>query len=81
MASKTRAQESKSRSLADELIEALQDDTLVEAIGKALSPLIMLSIQEAVKKKLTDLSTTVKMLQEENSRLSAHYQAVTQENV
>ncbi len=80
MASKTRAQESKNRSLADDLIEALQDDRLVDAIGKALSPLITLTIQEAVKKQLEGLSSAVKDLKAENVRLTTQCQAIKHEN-
>ena len=80
MASKTRSQESKSRSLAEELIEALNDDRLVDALGKALAPLITLTIQETMKKQLEGLSTSVKALKDENVRLSEQCQAVQQEN-
>ena len=80
MASKTRSQESKSRSLAEELIEALNDDRLVDALGKALAPLITLTIQETIKKQLEGLSTSVKAMKDENVRLSAQCQAVQQEN-
>ena len=72
-----------SRPLADDLIEALQDDRVLEAFSKALSPLITLSVQEAVKKHLEGLSSTVRELKADNTRLTeenAKMQKIIQEH-
>ena len=78
--SKSRSQEAKPRSLADELIEALQDDRVIQTLGKALSPLISLTVQEAVNKQLEGLSANLRDLKADNVRLKNQCEAIAGEN-
>jgi hypothetical protein len=59
----------KARPLTEEILEALLDPKVVEALAKALSPYIALSIDEAMGKRLEQLTSTVKGVQAENVRL------------
>jgi hypothetical protein len=64
---------SKPSALCEELIEALLDPRLVEALGKALAPAITKSVDDAVAplvKQIEGLSATVKELKAENVRLA-----------
>ena len=66
--------------LTDDLIEALQDVRVVEALGRALSPLISLSIEEGLKKHLEGLTTAVRELKSDNVRLKGQIEVVSKEN-
>ena len=65
----------------DDIIEALLDSRVVEALAKALSPFIALSIDEALGKKLDGLSAAVRNLTNENTRLSKHCESISAENL
>ena len=68
--------------LTDELVVALQDSKVVEALGKALAPLIALSINEALGKRLEGLEKTVRQLNEEKVCLHKRIdQAMTENQV
>jgi len=43
----------------DDLVEALLDSRVIEALAKALSPFIALSIDEALNKKIAGLVTFI----------------------
>ena len=68
------------KNLAEELTEALQDGKLVEALGKALSPLISLSVEEALRKQVEGLTTAVRDLKAENTRLARQCDSVAKDN-
>lgn len=70
----------KSRPIADDLIEALQDKKVAEALAKALSPLIDLSIEEAIGKRLEGLVTSVRELKGEIGRLHKRCEDAEKEN-
>lgn len=78
--SRSQAAEAKPKSLAEDLIEALHDERLIDALGKALSPLITLSVQEAVKKQLEGLTTTIRELKADNTRLAKQCELVAKDN-
>lgn len=66
--------------LAEDLIEALQDVRVVEALGRALSPLITLSVEEGLKKQIEGLTSAVRDLKSDNSRLKSQLETVSKEN-
>ena len=55
---------------SEDIIEALLDSRVVEALAKALSPFISLSIDESLGKKLEGLSASIRDLKGENTRLT-----------
>lgn len=55
--------------ISDDLVEALLDTKVVEALAKALSPFIALSVDEAIGKRLEGLVTSVRELKGEVTRL------------
>ena len=61
----------KSRSVVDDITEALLDAKVVEALAKALSPFIALSLDEAIGKRLEGLTTIVRELKGEVVRLKS----------
>ena len=75
------------KSKTDELLEALLDPRIVEALGRALSPMIAQTVQGAVQdaigtinKRLDGLSICVEKLKNDFSSLSVradHYEAET----
>lgn len=67
-------------SLAEDLIEALLDVRVVEALGKALAPLITLSVEEGLKKQLEGVTTAIRELKTENTRLRGQCEGLTKEN-
>lgn len=67
-------------SLAEDLIETLQNARVVEALGKALSPLITLSVEEGLKKQIEGLTASVRGLKEDNVRLQGQYENISKEN-
>ena len=66
--------------LAEELIEALQDSKVAEALARALSPFIQLSIDEALAKRLKGFTKSVKDVKTENSRLSKRVDDLSADN-
>lgn len=62
--------------IADQLIEALKNDAVAEALGKALAPFITLSVQESV----TEISNSIKMLVTENRNLNDKVMRMEGEN-
>ena len=49
--------------------EAKSKEDVIAALGKALSPLITLSVQEGIKKQLDGLTSTVRELKADNDNL------------
>ena len=73
----------KTSPLADDLIDALQDVRVVEALGKVLAPVIAKSVESAVApfvKQLEGLTTAVRELKTENARLQKQCEAVSKDN-
>ena len=70
----------KQRNIADELIEALQDGRLVEVLGKALAPLITTSIEEVINKQVAGLTSAVRDLKAENTRLAKQCDSIAKES-
>ena len=79
----------------EELLEALLDERIVEAIGSAISPSITKAVADAVNKAVADavnkavapfvakietLSATVKKIEAENVRLSKRCEAIEEDN-
>jgi hypothetical protein len=60
----------KPKPTTDELVEALLDTKVVEALAKALSPFITLSIDEVLGKRLEGMATTIRDMKGEISCLS-----------
>src|SRR5688572_23026562 len=65
-----------SSSIDDDLIEALLDTRVVEALAKALAPFIALSIDESLNKRLEGLTTSIRDLKGENTRLTKRCEGV-----
>ena len=53
----------------DDFIDSLLDSRVVEALAKALAPLIKLTIEETVNKRFADLSSTIGEIKKENGVL------------
>ena len=53
-------------SRTEDWFEASLDSRVIEALAKALSPLMSLTIDEALGKRMEVLSTTIKELKAEN---------------
>jgi hypothetical protein len=70
----------KARPLSEELADALLDTKVVEALAKALSPFITLSIDEALGKRLEGLMSTVKDMKGDIARLTKQHDDVSREN-
>ena len=70
----------KQLSRTEDWFEALLDSRVVEALAKALSPLISLTIDEALGKRMEVLSTTIKELKAENVKLNSVCESVVKEN-
>jgi hypothetical protein len=66
--------------LAADLIEALQDSRVIDALGKSLAPLIALSVEESLKKHLESLSIAVRELKADNVRLAKQCESTVKEN-
>lgn len=64
----------------EDFIEALLDSKVVDALAKALSPFITLTIDEAIGKRLESLSAAVTSLKTENSFLTKSLSEVKEEN-
>lgn len=58
-------------STADQLLEALKSDATIEALGKALAPIITLTIQEVMAKEMVTLRAHIGTLTADNKRLNA----------
>jgi hypothetical protein len=71
----------KSRSVVDDITEALLDTKVVEALAKALSSFIALSLDEAIGKRLEGLTTTVRELKGEVVRLKSQCAEAEKQNV
>ena len=80
MPPKTRSVTDEPRSMADELLEALLDTRVTEALAKALSPFITLSIEEAIGKKFEGLTEAVRDLRGEATRLKKRCDDLQDEN-
>jgi hypothetical protein len=65
----------------EDFIEALLDSRVVDALAKALSPFIALSIDEALGKKLDGLTSAVRDLKQDNIRLAKQCETLAAENV
>ena len=66
--------------LTNDLVEALQDSRVVEALGKALAPLITLSVEEGLRKQLEGLTNKVRELKAENLRLNQQCETIVKAN-
>ena len=66
--------------LTNDLVEALQDSRVVEALGKALAPLITLSVEEGLRKQLEGLTNKVRELKAENQRLNQQCETIVKAN-
>ena len=64
----------------EEFVDLLTDSKIVEALAKALAPLIALSIDETLSKKLEGLSATVRELKNDNTRLTKQCEVLATEN-
>ena len=64
----------------DELIEALLDQKVVEALGKAIGPIIAQSVDDILGRKLSDLTTAIRDLKQENQRLTRRCDDLTAQN-
>ena len=70
--------------LTDDLIEALLDARLIEALGKALSPTISKCVEDAVfpfVKQLGQLLAQMRDLKADNTRLNKQLESVANENL
>lgn len=67
-------------SLVVGLIAALQTDSVTEAIAKALSPHISLTVEETVTKSMVEVNKQLHKLNEENKQLKQQTQQLTNEN-
>lgn len=56
-------------SFTTQFIDALRNDYVIEAFGKALAPLINLAVAEAMESNIQDLRTEYRNLKEENKNL------------
>ena len=65
---------------ADDVIEAVLDSRVVDALAKALAPVLSLSIAEILDKKLEGLTAAVKDLKTANARLVGQCDNIAQEN-
>jgi hypothetical protein len=70
----------KPKPTADDLVEALLDTKVVEALAKALSPFITLSIDEALGKRLEGLTSSLRDMKGEVNRVNKHCDEVAKEN-
>lgn len=66
--------------LIEDLIEALKDTTVTDALSKAVAPSVALSVDEMVKKSLVDILNSIKSLTADNSRLSGRLTLLEAEN-
>ena len=57
------------QSSADQLLEALKSDAIVEALTKSLLPAVTLAVQEVMQKELTSLKSALDMLIADNKEL------------
>jgi regulator of replication initiation timing len=64
----------------DDFVEALLDSRVVDALAKALSPLISLTIEESLNKKLAGLLTSVSDIKKEASILAEKTTTLAKEN-
>jgi len=65
-------------SVVDQLLEALKQDSITEALGAAIAPFLALSVQEIINK---ELGQTHKQLTADNKTLKNQVQALSTENV
>src|ERR1043165_7122346 len=71
----------KPKPTTDELVEALLDTKVVEALAKALSPVITLAIGEVLGKRLEGMATTIHDMKGEISCLTKQCEELTKDNV
>ena len=57
------------RSMSEELIDALKDTSVTDALSKVFAPSIALSVDESIKKNMEDVLKAMKELTAENSRI------------
>jgi len=65
-------------SVVDQLLEAIEQNSITQALGVAIAPSLALSVQEIIKK---ELSQTLKELTADNKTLKNQVQALSTENV
>ena len=67
--------------MPEDLAEALQDSKVLEAIAKALSPLLTASIEATLEKKLDVFNATLRALKTDIGRLTEQCKGLSVENV
>jgi hypothetical protein len=65
----------------DDIVEALLDSRVVHALAKALAPFIALTIEESLTKKMESLTTAMRELKSDNTRLTKQCDNITAENI
>ena len=65
----------------DDFVEALLDSKVIDALAKALAPLISVTIEESLKTKLKVFETSLRDLKSDNTRLINRCDTVEKENV
>jgi septal ring factor EnvC (AmiA/AmiB activator) len=65
----------------DDLVEALLDGRVVEALAKALSPFIQKTIDECLSQRLADFSKALHDVKASNDRLQSQVGDLKRENV
>jgi len=66
-------------SKADDMLEALLDPRVAEAIAKALQPALSLSLEEVVGKRMEGMLTAIRELKQENSKLATMCESAAKE--
>lgn len=67
-------------SIADDLVQALQNHSVAEALAKALDPYIKLAVQETVEHSLLELNNIVQKITEENKTMRIKSDLLESEN-
>ena len=66
--------------ISDQIIEALKNDSVLEAITKAVSSSVNLAVDEAVAKHMTTIQKTLEEIKSNNANILAKLEAVKKEN-
>lgn len=68
------------KSIDVQLIEALKNPDVIEALGKAIGSLIILTVEETVKNSLTEITKTLKDIASDNRALQLQTKKLADEN-
>ena len=67
--------------IQEQVIEALKNAEVLEAIGKAIAPLIKGAVDEGLNAHMTTINNTLKDIKQNNSAILAQLKQVKEENV